>query len=211
MRGQLITVEGGEGAGKSSCLAAIHRCLDQHGIEHVHSREPGGTAMAEQIRELLLEARDEPVCAETELLLMFAARKQNVEQLVKPSLDAGLWVLCDRFVDASYAYQGAGRGIPMPWIEQLDTQLLGTLRPDLTLLLDVEPEAGLARALKDREPDRLETEQTDFYQRVRQCYLERAARWPDRFRVVDTAQPLEQVEQAVTVHVAEFIHRVQSA
>ncbi len=210
MRGRLITVEGGEGAGKSSCLAAIIHCLDQHGIDHVTSREPGGTPLAEEIRDLLLNDRSESVSAETELLLMFAARKQNLEQVIEPSLAAGRWVLCDRFTDASYAYQGGGRGVAVAWIEQLEDRIVGALRPDLTLLLDVDPEAGLARALKDRAPDRLETEQNDFYQRVRQCYLDRAVRWPERFCVIDSAQPLALVEQAVTTQVTDFINRAHT-
>ena len=190
MKGRLITLEGGEGAGKSTCLQEIVETLAQAGISVVTGREPGGTALGEEVRKLLLDADNHKMCAQAELLLMFAARAQYLKEWLVPALQRGDWVVSDRFVDASYAYQGGGRGIAVERIEWLEQWVLGDVRPDLTLLLDVAPELGLARATSDRLPDRFEVEELDFYARVRAAYLERAQQQQARFRVIDASQPV---------------------
>jgi dTMP kinase len=185
MKGRFITFEGVEGAGKSTQLAFAADCLRVAGKAVLVTREPGGTPLAERIRECLLAPSDEPMAAATELLLVFAARAQHLAEKIIPALDAGVWVLCDRFTDATYAYQGAGRGLSMTQIGQLETLVQGSLRPDATLLLDIPVEQGLARAGKRAALDRIEQESRDFFERIRQCYLKRAAAEPERFFVVD--------------------------
>lgn len=194
---RLVTLEGGEGAGKSTVLAALRRVLQDSGEEVVPTREPGGTPLAEQIRGLLLDQSHEPPTAHAELLLMFAARAQHVAGAVRPALARGAWVLSDRFTDASYAYQGAARGGDIGLIGLLEERVVG-IAPGLTLLLDVPVEVGLARALKRGSADRIESEAAEFFERVRSGYLARARAEPDRFRIIDAGQPLEAVrEQAV--------------
>ncbi|MCK7594727.1 dTMP kinase [Pseudomarimonas salicorniae] len=196
MSGRLVSLEGGEGAGKSTVIAAMEAFLVERGVEYVRSREPGGTPMGERIRELLLDAGGTGMDARTELLLMFASRAQLVRELVEPSLAAGRWVLCDRFTDASFAYQGGGRGLDGSLIAELERQVVGR-RPDLTLLLDVPVEVGLERARgRAAAPDRIESESEAFFERVRSAYRRRAAAEPDRFVVIDASAPLEQVVQA---------------
>ena len=195
MRGRFITFEGGEGAGKSSNVQLTAAFLRERGIEVVVTREPGGTPLAEDIRNLLLAPRDEVMQADTELLLMFAARAQHVGALIRPALARGAWVLSDRFVDASYAYQGGGRGLSMSRIAELDKLVLSDLRPDLTLLFDVPVEIGLARAGKRGDLDRIEREDLGFFQRIRDTYLSRAAAEPARFQVLDAAAPLAEVQE----------------
>jgi len=195
MRGRFITFEGGEGAGKSSNLELTAQFLRQRDIDVVVTREPGGTPLAEEIRNLLLAPRDERMQTDTELLLMFAGRMQHVGSLIEPALQRGAWVLSDRFVDASYAYQGGGRGLSMARIAALEQLLLADLKPDLTLLFDVPVEIGLARAGRRGELDRIEQEDLAFFQRIRDTYLARAAAEPERFRVLNAAAALPQVQQ----------------
>lgn len=200
-KGLFITLEGGEGAGKSTQMAFVQQRLQQHleqqgKILHV-TREPGGTELSEKIRDLLLDHRQTAMDSDTELLLMFAARAQHLAQLIRPALDAGEWVLCDRFTDATYAYQGGGRGIDMSRIAVLEDWVQGELRPDLTLLLDLPIDVGMARAGDRGELDRFEREQQTFFERVRQTYLDRAAAEPGRFRVIDASQGIEQVQAQI--------------
>ncbi len=202
MEGRLITLEGGEGAGKSSALACLQEVLEAHGLPVLTTREPGGTPVGERIRALLLDPALE-MGADTELLLLFAARAEHLEKVIRPALAAGRWVLCDRFTDASYAYQGAGRGIDPRRIEVLERWVQGTLRPHLTLLLDVPVAVGMARA---EGKDRLESEAEDFHRRVRAAYLERARREPERFCVVDASRPLSAVQAQLRACLERFIH-----
>jgi dTMP kinase len=190
--GIFISLEGGEGAGKSTVLAAIRDALAQAGFEVVCTREPGGTDAGEAIRAVLLDPQ-RGLCAEAELLLMFAARAQLVRQLVAPALARGAAVVCDRFTDASFAYQGGGRGLDMGRIAELERWAAGC-KPDLTFLLDIGVAQGLARARsRGAEPDRIERESEAFFERVRAVYLARAAAEPARFRVIDAAQPVDAV------------------
>jgi len=195
--GRFITVEGTEGVGKSTNLNFIRQWLEGQGHRVLVTREPGGTPLAEELRSLLLAPRDETVDPMAELLMVFAARAQHLEQVVKPALAAGTWVLCDRFTDSTYAYQGGGRGFDQSVIAQLETLVQGDLRPDLTVILDIEVEKGLARASQRSVPDRFEGEAVAFFERVRTVYRELAARAPNRYAVVDAGQPLEQVQQSI--------------
>ena len=197
MSGRFITLEGSEGAGKSSNLAYIQERLERAGVDLVVTREPGGTPLGEAIRKLLLDHRNTDMLDDTELLLMFAARSQHIHELILPSLQQGKWVLCDRFTDASYAYQGGGRGIPKERIAILEQWVQGELRPDLTLLLDIPVEQGLERAGARSEPDRFEREQGGFYQRVRQAYLDRAKADAGRYRIIDASRPLNEVQTQI--------------
>jgi dTMP kinase len=185
---RFISLEGGEGAGKSTVLAALEARLRAQGIEAVTTREPGGTPLAEQIRGLLLDTHHEVPSSETELLLMFAARAQHVRETILPALERGVWVISDRFTDASYAYQGAARGGDSDFIAELERRVVG-ITPGMTLLLDVPVEVGLERAQKRGDADRIEGEQRDFFERVRASYLARADAEPWRFRVIDATQP----------------------
>lgn len=198
MRGKLITLEGGEGVGKSTNLAFIQKQLEQAGVELVVTREPGGTEVAEKIRQLLLTPSAEPICELAELLLVFAARAQHVEQLIKPALERGAWVLCDRFVDATYAYQGGGRAMNLETIAILERMVLSEVRADMTLLLDLPVEVGMARARARAELDRFEQEQLSFFEAVRAAYLARAEAEPDRVVIIDAAPALEMVQQQIS-------------
>jgi dTMP kinase len=204
-QGVFITIEGGDGVGKSTNLNFVAELLRAAGRTLVITREPGGTAVAESIRELLLERLDEPMCGMTELLLVFAARAQHLEQVIKPALAAGQWVLCDRFTDATYAYQGGGRGLNTAHIARLEQLVQGSLRPDLTLLLDAPIDIGHERAKSRSTPDRFETEQRIFFEKVRAAYLERAQREPQRFRVIDAAQPLAQVQEQLRTSLTPWL------
>jgi dTMP kinase len=200
LAGRFVTVEGIEGVGKSTQIARISKALTERGIEHVLTREPGGTPLAERIRALVLEAGNEAPCATAELLLMFAARSQHLEQLIEPNLKAHRWVLCDRFTDATYAYQGGGRGLSFESIAQLERLVQGSRRPDMTVLLDAPVVLSLGRAGKRNASagaDRFEAERAEFFERVRQAYLERAAAEPQRIKVVDAAPPAEQVSARI--------------
>lgn len=190
---RFVSLEGGEGAGKTTVLNALREALRERGQEVVHTREPGGTPLAEKIRGLLLDPAHEPPAAETELLLMFAARAQHVCETIRPALERGAWVLCDRFTDSSYAYQGGGRGLDAGWIAELERRVVG-LRPGLTLLLDVDVGQGRERARgRDLVPDRIEAERDEFFERVRAVYRARAAAEPQRFRVIDASAPAAEV------------------
>ena len=202
-RGRFITLEGSEGAGKSSNLQVICDLLDREGVDYYVTREPGGTALAESIRELMLGDWEEPVGDLTELLLVFAARNQHLQTEIKPRLSSGQWVICDRFTDATYAYQGSGRGLPRNWIETLEHWVQDALRPDLTLYLDLDPAVGRAR-IADRAHDRLEREQLAFFERVRAGYLERAAS-EAYIQVIDADQSIEQVRKTITQVLEAFI------
>ncbi|MFC4258666.1 dTMP kinase [Marinobacter lacisalsi] len=197
-RGKFITFEGTEGVGKSTQLATARDALEVAGKTVVVTREPGGTPMAEAIRELLLSPRDEAVNDLTELLLMFAARAQHLHSLILPALQQGTWVLCDRFTDATYAYQGGGRGVPQEQIAVLEQLVQGEVRPDHVILLDAPVEVGMARARNRSAPDRFERETTAFFQRIRDCYLQRAEQHPLRYHVVDAAQPIDDVSRQVS-------------
>jgi len=192
--GLFITLEGPEGAGKSTNREYLADRLREHGVDVLLTREPGGTPLAERIRELLLDPSDEPMAADTELLLVFAARAQHLQQVIRPALARGCVVLCDRFTDATYAYQGGGRGLPIERIAQLEQFVQGELRPDLTLIFDLPIETGLARAAARGRLDRFEQEGRSFFDAVRQAYLQRAAQAPQRYRVLDAGQTLAQVQ-----------------
>ena len=194
-RGLFITVEGGEGVGKSTNMAFLEDFLRRNGVELVVTREPGGTHLGEDIRQLLLEVRDEQVSTQTELLLMFAARAQHIKERIEPALAAGKWVLCDRFTDATYAYQCGGRGVAVETVRTLETLVQGALRPDCTLLLDVNVSTGMARARERGELDRFEREAVDFFERVRAMYLHLAQESSGRYRIIDASVPLEQVQE----------------
>lgn len=205
MAGVFITVEGVEGVGKTTNMAFVQSFLQSHGVNLTVTREPGGTPLAEQIRELLLNHNDEALDEDAELLLVFAARAQHLSQLIKPTLARGNWVLSDRFTDATYAYQGGGRGLSLELIAQLEQSVQGELRPDLTLLLDLPVELGLARAGQRGELDRFEREQQAFFERVRAAYLERAAAEPKRFVIIDASQPLDQVQKDIVAALMPFL------
>lgn len=193
LEGRFITVEGGEGVGKSTNMRFIADWLLSRGIEFITTREPGGTPLAEQVRELLLQPREEAVNEKAELLLVFAARAQHLHQVIVPALRQGKWVLCDRFTDATYAYQGGGRQMDKALIADLETLVQGDLRPDAVILLDVPVETGLERARGRGELDRFEQESMAFFQRVRQSYLERA-RSQAAYHIVDASKSLEEVQ-----------------
>lgn len=192
-RGLFITVEGGEGVGKSTALTYLQHYLGAAGIPIQVTREPGGTPLGEEIRQVLLSVRDSPVDPLAELLLMFAARSQHLKEKICPALEQGTWVLCDRFTDASYAYQAGGRQLPMQWVQQLEQLVQGDLHPDCTLLLDAPVETGIERARGRGTLDRFEREQQAFFQRVRDTYLRLAREGSGRYRLVDASQPLESV------------------
>jgi dTMP kinase len=198
MRGRLITLEGGEGAGKSTLLRGLEAHLRAQGVDLVVTREPGGTDVGEAVRAVVLDATNNELCAEAELLLMFASRAQLVRQVIEPALAAGRWVLCDRFTDASFAYQGGGRGQPVERIEALEAWAANGLKPDITLLLDLPVSTGRARAAGRGEADRIEVEGDSFFERVRDAYRARASAEPRRFRVLDaSAAPDAVLGQAI--------------
>ncbi|HEU4604008.1 MAG TPA: dTMP kinase [Steroidobacteraceae bacterium] len=213
MNGKFITIEGGEGVGKSTQISALRDFLVERGYSVVVTREPGGTRRAERIRELLLETTDEampPVC---ELLLMFAARSTHIENVIRPALQRGIWVICDRFTDATYAYQGGGRGMQFEKIEVLEHWVQEDLRPDLTLLLDAPVEIGEQRASARNEQrgitDRFEHEQRSFFERVRSAYLTRAANDPHRFAVIDASVERDAVAASIRSAVERLISNAQ--
>ena len=200
MRGRFVTFEGGEGAGKSTQITRAAAWLRSRGIEVIVTREPGGTPRAERLRAMLLEHDAEPMPQACELLLMFAARVTHVDNLVRPAVARGAWVLCDRFTDATYAYQGGGRGLPKAQIDALVAVVHADLWPDLTVLLDLPVATGLARASSRNGadgPDRFESEQQAFFERVRAAYLERARAEPGRFRVLDASRSIDEVTRGI--------------
>ena len=198
-KGMFITVEGVEGVGKSTNIEFIAERITAAGFEVLRSREPGGTPMAERIRGMLLEHGDEPLPDLAELFLFFASRTLNIENVIRPAIDAGKWVLCDRFTDASRAYQGAGRGQGIDRVNILAEWVHGDLNPDLTILLDAPAEVGMRRAKKRGATDRLESEQMSFYTRVREQYLALARAEPERFAVIDASQSLADVQDQIAV------------
>lgn len=197
--GKFITLEGTEGVGKTTNREFIREYLEAKNVPLVVTREPGGTPLAEEIRELLLANRDEIVDPQAELLLVFAARAQHLNQVIKPALARGDWVLCDRFTDATFAYQGAGRGLSLEFIETLENLVQQQLRPDLTIVLDIEVELGLARASERAELDRFESEEVEFFHRVRRGYRHRIDQAPHRYRLIDAGQTLAAVQRDITV------------
>ena len=208
--GRFITVEGTEGVGKSTNMAYVKDWLEAKGHEVIHTREPGGTPFAEEIRELLLSKRAESVDSHTELLLMFAARCQHVYTKIQPALERGVWVLCDRFSDASYAYQGAGRGLGFDKLKELENWALGGFKPDLTLMLDLPIELGLERAQKRGPVDRFEEEKIEFFSKVRQGYLDIAEAEPGRMKLIDARGTIDEVQQQIKQTLELFYQQVAS-
>ena len=210
MGGRFITIEGSEGAGKSTAMQVLQTVLTEAQIPHIITREPGGTPIGESLRELLLDRENSAMAQDTELLLMFAARAQHIAEKIKPALVRGTWVLCDRFTDASYAYQGGGRGVEVARIAQLEQWVQGDFRPDLTLLLDLPVHIGLERAANRGALDRFEQEQQDFFEKVRTMYLSLANANKQRFRVIDASQPLAQVQSHLFAVLREYVMGARS-
>lgn len=206
-RGRFITLEGIEGVGKSTHLQFIRRYLKKVGLPFIITREPGGTLVAEAIRKVLLTQHKEIITHQTELLLMFAGRSQHIANVIQPALDAGQWVICDRFTDATYAYQGSGRGVPKEEIAGLEQWVQGDLRPDHVFLFDAPVRIALRRAKGRGKPDRFETEREDFFKRVRGGYLERAKQFPEIYRIIDARLPLKRVQNQV----AKFMDHIISS
>lgn len=203
-KARFITLEGSEGVGKTTNLEHIKSLLTEQEIDFIVTREPGGTELGEQLRELLLGHKHDGMADETELLMMFASRAEHLDKVIKPALEKGQWVLCDRFTDATYAYQGGGRGIDFKRIEILEDYVQGSCRPDLTLLLDAPIEVGRERANKRSAPDRFEKEQIDFFDKVRAAYLKRATNDPDRMKVINAALDLAAVKSQITDQIKIF-------
>ena len=201
-------MEGAEGVGKSTNIGFVTQYLEKRGIEYVLTREPGGTQLAERIRDLLLAVHEEPMSGLTELLLVFAARAQHLDKIIEPALATGKWVVCDRFTDATFAYQGAGRGLSMETIDQLQSMVQGDLRPDLTIILDLDPEIGMQRASNRGELDRFEREQQSFFRDVRQGYLDIAQAEPDRCTVIDASKALEDVKRNLLTVIEQRLLRI---
>ncbi|MGB1465461.1 MAG: dTMP kinase [Alcanivorax nanhaiticus] len=205
MSGRFITLEGGEGAGKSSNMEWLAEQLRAAGKTVLLTREPGGTPLAESIREVLLAPSDEVMADDTELLLVFAARAQHLAEKIRPALARGEWVLCDRFVDATWAYQGAGRGLDQTSIAALEQLVVADSQPDMTILFDISVEQGMARAGKRAALDRIEQEDKAFFERIRDCYLQRADQQPARFRVLDASLSLDQVRAQLEPVIEEML------
>ena len=197
MNGQFITIEGTEGVGKTTQNEAIQTWMNNKGIDYIVTREPGGTQIGEKIRALLLDKANKAMGSDAELLLMFAARSEHVEKKIQPALAKGQWVLCDRFVDSSFAYQGFGRGLGVERIKQLEQWTLGSLKPNKTFLLKMDVAQGLQRAAARADLDRFEEEKLDFYNKVKKGYLYRAEHDPDRFSIIDASQTIEKVTQDI--------------
>ena len=208
--GLFITLEGGEGVGKTTGMEYLEHCLREQGVDLVVTREPGGTRFGERVRDLLLEVRQESMDDMAELLLIFAARAQHLREVIKPALGSGKWVLCDRFTDATYAYQCGGRGIDPAVVSRLETLVQGALRPNFTILFDAPVSVGMARAKDRGELDRFERESSNFFAAVRQTYLARAAQDAERVRVIDASQPLEAVKKSLKAVVMQIIEAAQS-
>lgn len=206
-RGKFISIEGVEGAGKSTVLQFVDTHLRHAGIRAAFTREPGGTDLAEKIRNVLLHPdTDEIIQPKTELLLMFAGREQHIKQRIIPWLESGKWVVSDRYIDATYAYQGGGRGMDLQFIKDLDQHIVNGLYPDLTLLLDLPPELGFQRtANRSAGKDRIEQEKIDFFERVRAAYLQRANQFPQRIKIIDASKEFAEVEQQVAAALDTFI------
>lgn len=203
--GRLITLEGGEGCGKTTNLTFVADFLRDHGQQVVVTREPGGTPFAEKIRDLLLAKGDERVAEDTELLLMFAARVQHLQQKILPALAAGQWVVCSRFVDSTYAYQGYGRGVKLDRIAAIERAVMPDFQPYLTVLLDLPVKVGMARARARAELDRIEQEDLSFFEAVRQGLLQRAQQYPDRVSVINADQTLPEVQEAIAQRLVRLL------
>ena len=203
MKGRFITIEGVEGVGKSTNISYIERFLEARDVKFISTREPGGTALAESIRDLLLEKTEYSMDPVTELLLMFAARKQHTEELIKPALERGEWVICDRYTDSSYAYQGGGRGLDTKVIARIEKLTLGSFRPDLTIVLDLPVKTGLARAGNRAELDRFEIESEKFFKRVRATFLARA-KTHKRYHVIHASRSLKAVQDKIGAALESF-------
>jgi len=197
MRGQFITIEGGEGVGKTTNMQFIEEYLNNKNINLIITREPGGTELGELLRGIMLDPGQQNICSDSELMLMFAARAQHLQQKIVPALEQGTWVLCDRFTDATYAYQGGGRGINSSRIEQLENWVQGSLRPDLTILFDMSVELGMSRAASRSDPDRFEQEKIDFFERVRSTYIERAKLNTEQYKIIDASKQLPEVQSQI--------------
>ena len=206
MSGRFITLEGGEGVGKTTNIAYIQSLLKEQNIQVLLTREPGGTALAEDIRQLLLDKEQEVIAEQAELLMMFAARAQHIRHVIKPALAQDTWVLCDRFTDATYAYQGGGRNMALSSISWLENFVQGDLRPDLTLLLDAPIQIGMQRAEQRGKLDRFESEKIAFFEKVRQSYLNIARQQPERVKIIDATQSLACVQTQIKQLVTAFIH-----
>ena len=198
-RGMFITIEGVEGVGKSTNIEFIKEYLDNLNIDYLVTREPGGTLLAENIRDLLLSIDDDSPVELCELLLIFSARAQHIEKIIGPALKGGTWVICDRFTDATYAYQGGGRGMNTELISELETMVQGNLRPDLTIILDLDPETGLSRARNRGELDRFEREHVEFFIKVREAYLQIAMNFPKRCAVINAGRDLDEVSRDIAL------------
>ena len=196
-RGIFITIEGVEGVGKSTNIEFIKQYLGNLNIDYLVTREPGGTLLAENIRDLLLSIGEDSPVELCELLLIFSARAQHIEKVIEPALKGGTWVICDRFTDATYAYQGGGRGMNAKLISELETMVQGSLRPDLTIILDLDPETGLSRARNRGELDRFEKEHVDFFMKVREVYLQIATNYPERCAVINAGNELDEVSRDI--------------
>ncbi|HIG66164.1 MAG TPA: dTMP kinase [Methyloprofundus sp.] len=204
MAGRFITLEGGEGVGKTTNIAYIQALLEEQNIPLLLTREPGGTTLAENIRQLLLDKEQESIAEQTELLMMFAARAQHIKHVIKPALEQGTWVLCDRFTDATYAYQGGGRNMALSSIQWLENFVQGDLRPDLTLLLDAPVQLGMQRAKQRGKLDRFESEKMAFFEQVRQSYLSIAAHQSERVKIIDATQNLSSVQAQINQALRAF-------
>jgi dTMP kinase len=205
-----LTLEGTEGVGKSTNLEFICDCLAQAGVDYIRTREPGGTPLAEEVRELLLKPRGESVDPIAELLLVFAARAQHLQRVVIPALERGQWVVCDRFTDATFAYQGGGRQMNLDVISDLERMVQGTLRPDAVIILDVDPSVGLARARGRGESDRFEREDLAFFSRVRAMYRARAEAHPDAYHTIDAGRSLTEVQTDLKLLMQTLIRRART-
>lgn len=205
-RGKFISVEGIEGVGKSTNIDVLVKRIEAEGHRVLTTREPGGTPLAEDIRDIVQHRGEEPIPEIAELLLIFAARSLNVNNVILPALEAGTWVVSDRFTDSSRAYQGGGRGIPMETVDRIADWVHGDIWPDLTILLDAPVEIGMERAGKRSAPDRFEQERHDFFQRVRECYLQIASNEPNRFVVIDTTQSLAEVSAEIEALADQLMH-----
>jgi len=203
--GLFITLEGVEGAGKTTLMSYVAELFAEAGKELIQTREPGGTKTGEQIRSILLDKKNVGVTDDTELLLMFAARAQHIAEIINPALESGKVVLCDRFTDASYAYQGGGRGIETARIQLLEKWVQQGLKPNLTLLFDLDVETGLRRASKRSEVDRFEQEEISFFEQIRTCYLQRAEAEPERFRIIDSSQSFDNVKSQIQAIIKDYI------
>jgi dTMP kinase len=203
-KGKFITIDGVEGAGKSTQITFIYEYLQAKGVNVVLTREPGGTDLGEQIRELLLNTKTKPMHSDSELLLMFSARNEHIHNKIIPALNNGDWVLSDRFTDASYAYQGGGRGLDIKRIEQLEKWVLQDLTPDMTLLLDIPVAQGMERIKSRGKKDRIELEEIDFFERVRQAYIARSKKYPERIKLIDSSKTKEHTNMQIAQILADL-------